>query len=363
MIGSGSRLRDSAIADDLSCRAQRRVFSVPYPGATPANFFEFLFNRKSVEFQVADLTSEATVTPSGGTQQIPLPTLERAALVVDSGPEVNHLIDDVLTSEGWSIKRVADNQAVLSAAAVNPFDLIITSAKTHGPEDLEVLRKIRGVRPHQRLIILTEQWTPGDVIAAMREGAFSYLSAPFERHSVIEIVHHALDSPCWDDGIEILSATPDWVTLMARCDSVTADRLVYFLQGAREPILPEADREAIIYAFREILLNAMEHGGKFDPSQYVEISFLRTRRAVACRVKDPGEGFSLEEVRHAAINNPAGDFFSHIAVREEQGLRPGGFGVMMAKKLVDELIYNEHGNDVLLVKYVHPDSSSRAVTA
>ena len=302
------------------------------------------------------------MTASVGTGQAFSPAPERSALVVDSGPEVNNLIDEVLRSEGWSIQRVPDNQAVLSSA-VDPFDLIITGARTLGPEDLELLRKIRGVRPHQRLIILTEQWTPGDVIAAMREGAFSYLSAPFERHSFLELVRHAVNSPCWDDGIEILSATPNWVSLMARCDSVTADRLVQFLRGVREPDLPEADRENVIYAFREILLNAMEHGCKFDPSQYVEISFLRTRRAVACRVKDPGEGFSLEEVRHAAINSPAGDFFSHIAVREEQGLRPGGFGVMMAKRLVDELIYNEHGNDVLLVKYLDLGASSQAVTA
>jgi len=301
------------------------------------------------------------VTPSSGTDEMSPSISERTALVVDSGPDVDSLIDEVLTSEGWNIKRVPDNQAVLSAA-VKPFDLIITGAKTHGPEDLELLRKIRQVRPHQRLIILTEKWTPGDVVAAMREGAFSYLSAPFERDSVLEIVHHALDSPCWDDGIEILSATPAWVSLMARCDCVTADRLVQFLRGVREPALPEADRENVIYAFREILLNAMEHGCEFDPSQYVEISFLRTRRAVACRVKDPGRGFSLEEVRHAAINNPAGDFFHHIAVREEQGLRPGGFGVMMARKLVDELIYNEQGNDVLLVKYLDLTSSSQAAT-
>jgi len=302
------------------------------------------------------------VTASSGTRQVFSPAPERSALVVDSGPEVNDLIDEVLTSEGWSIQRVLDNQAALSFA-VEPFDLIITGAKTLGPEDLELLRKIRRVRPHQRLIILTEQWTPGDVIAAMREGAFSYLSAPFERHSIVELVRQALDSPCWDDGIEILSATPAWVSLMARCDRVTADRLVQFLRGVREPDLPEPDRENVIYAFREILLNAMEHGCKFDPSQYVEISFLRTRRAVACRVKDPGEGFSLEEVRHAAINSPAGDFFSHIAVREEQGLRPGGFGVMMAKRLVDELIYNEQGNDVLLVKYLDLGAPSQAVTA
>jgi len=300
------------------------------------------------------------VTCSVGAAPVPSAVAGRTALVVESGPDVDKLIDDVLTGEGCSIKRVPDNQAVLSFAAADAFDLIITGAKTHGPEDLELLRRIRSVHPHQRLIILTEEWTPGDVTTAMREGAFSYLSAPFDRYSLLEMVRNAMDSPCWDDGIEILTATPDWVTLMARCDNVTADRLLQFLQGMREPALPEADREAVVHAFREILLNAMEHGCKFDPSHYVEISFFRTRRAVACRVKDPGQGFSLEEVRHAAINSPAGDLISHTLVREEQGLRPGGFGLMLARKLVDELIYNEKGNDVLLIKYLHPGASQVA---
>jgi len=95
--------------------------------------------------------------------------------------------------------------------------------------------------------------------------------------------------------------------------------------------------------------------------QHVEISFIRTRRAIACRVKDPGQGFSLEELRHAAINNSPEDLFSHVAVREEQGLRPGGFGMLLAKKLVDELIYNEQGNEVVLVKYLDsPPASSIA---
>ena len=164
-------------------------------------------------------------------------------------------------------------------------------------------------------------------------------------------------SPCWDDGIEILSATPAWVQVMARCDVETANRLVQFLRGVKDPGIPETDREDIATAFGEILLNAMEHGGHFDPSYYVEISYVRARRAIVCRVKDPGEGFSLEELRHAAINSPVGDLFSHVAVREAQGLRPGGFGLLLAKKLVDELIYNEKGNDVLLIKYLDQAAS------
>jgi CheY-like chemotaxis protein len=284
------------------------------------------------------------------------PSSRNVALVVQSGSEVDDLLSRVLAIEDWNIELAADNQQALVRAAAEPFDLIVTGRKMLGAEDVELLRKIRSVRPHTRLVILTDKFTPGDVISAMREGAFSYFSAPFQASEVADMLHAAMAAPCWDDGIEVLSATPAWVRVMARCDIATADRLVQFLRGVRDPDVPES----IISAFREILLNAIEHGGHFDPSQYVEISFLRARRAVACRVKDPGQGFSLEELRHAAISNPSDDLFRHHSIRERQGLRPGGYGLLLAKHFVDELIYSERGNEVLLIKYVDPAPSSAA---
>jgi anti-anti-sigma factor len=282
---------------------------------------------------------------------------QKTALVVPSGGDVDKLLHNILASEGWSIQQATDNQHALARATSEPFDLIITGRKTLGQEDVELLRKIRSARPHIRLIILTDKFTPGDVLSAMREGAFSYFSAPFEASELADMVYAAMSAPCWDDGIEILSGTPAWVRLAARCDIATANRLVQFLHGVKDPSIPEADRAAVVTAFKEVLLNAMEHGGHFDPSHYVEISFVRMRRVVVCRVKDPGQGFSLEELRHAAVNNPPDDLLGHLAVREAQGLRPGGFGLLLAKKLVDELIYSEHGNDVLLVKYIDQAAS------
>ncbi len=41
-----------------------------------------------------------------------------------------------------------------------------------------------------------------------------------------------------------------------------------------------------------------------------------------------------------------------MTYRDAKGLRPGGYGVLLVQKLVDELIYNEKGNEVLLVKYL-----------
>jgi CheY-like chemotaxis protein len=287
-------------------------------------------------------------------------TSTQTALVIDSGPELNDLLTHVLSADNWSVEHAANNDDALELAKRDAFDLIITGRKTRGPDDVEFLRKIRGARPHVRLIILADEWTPGDVLTAMREGAFSYFCAPFQPEMLAETVRAAMEDPCWDDGIEVLSATPEWVRLMARCDAETANRLVLFLQNCRDPNIPENDRADIVTAFREILMNAMEHGGHFNPSHHVEISFVKGRRAVICRVKDPGQGFSQDELRHAVNASSPEDLFSHVAVREEKGMRPGGFGILMARKLVDELIYSEQGNEVVLVKYLDKPAKSAA---
>ena len=121
--------------------------------------------------------------------------------------------------------------------------------------------------------------------------------------------------------------------------------------------LPESEqaepvREAVGQAFRELLNNAVEWGGKLDPNRKVRISCVRAKRLLLYRIADPGEGFDLEKLRHAAITNPPDSPLEHALVREEQGLRPGGLGLMMTQSLVDELIYNEARNEVMFIKYL-----------
>lgn len=280
----------------------------------------------------------------------------RNALLVDSSPEVNQLLTNLFDHADWTIHFVADNKEALEAARSRPFDLIITGERTSGQEDIELLRKLRMVRPHTRLIILTDEFLPGDVLNSIRERAFSYFARPFSTEKLAEMIRIAMAEPFWDDGIEVLSATPQWVKLSVRCDILTANRLIQFFREASD--MPDAEKEEVACAFREILLNAMEHGGRFDPSQYVEIAYVRTKRVVMCKVKDPGEGFSLEELKHSAISNPPDDPFRHMTERENLGIRPGGFGILMAKKLVDELLYNEQGNEVLLVKHLDNPAAS-----
>jgi len=275
----------------------------------------------------------------------------RRALLIDSSPELNSMLTDLCDQHDWDIRSAKDNQEALELSQSCPFDLIITGERTSGQQDIEMLRRLRLVRPHTRLIILTDEFTPGDVLNSIRERAFSYFARPFSTEELAEIVRSAMTTPFWDDGIEILSATANWVRLAVRCDLATADRLIQFYREASD--LPDNETEQVATALREILLNAIEHGGKFDASQHVEVSYVRTRHMVLCKVKDPGTGFSLEELKHSALGNPPDEPFRHISEREAQGIRPGGFGILMAKELVDDLLYNQPGNEVLLIKYLN----------
>ena len=74
-------------------------------------------------------------------------------------------------------------------------------------------------------------------------------------------------------------------------------------------------------------------------------------------VRDPGAGFRHDTIEHAAGVNLE-DPTAHIRLREEEGMRPGGFGLLLAAGTVDELIYNEIGNEVILVKYLSPQTAA-----
>jgi anti-sigma regulatory factor (Ser/Thr protein kinase) len=67
----------------------------------------------------------------------------------------------------------------------------------------------------------------------------------------------------------------------------------------------------------------------------------------------------MDEIPHASVANPPDDPLRHVVYREAQGMRPGGLGVLLTQKLIDELIYNQDGNDVILVKYIGIDVPPR----
>ncbi|HEY7212613.1 MAG TPA: ATP-binding protein [Bryobacteraceae bacterium] len=149
----------------------------------------------------------------------------------------------------------------------------------------------------------------------------------------------------------IKSNRPGWLTLAVSPALESKDQITECFRPHLNG-LPRELIENLLLAVDELVSNAMEHGCGLEPDRCVDVSLIRTDRLVLIYVRDDGEGFSIGTVGHAAVNNPPDDPLRHTELRSEMGLRPGGFGIMLAKKVADELLYNQHGNAVLLIKYL-----------
>ncbi|HEX9187958.1 MAG TPA: ATP-binding protein, partial [Vicinamibacteria bacterium] len=227
--------------------------------------------------------------------------------------------------EGHSIEVAAGDAAAVRRLRRQAFDVLVTAPDTDLDEDAAILDEVRLARPGVKIVLLAPRTTPELVIDALRKLVFACFSAPFDASEIADMLSRALEVVDWKDGIEVLSATPDWIHVRVNCRLLSAERLVNFLTELRSDV-PEAPRDDFMFAFREVLMNAMEHGGGFDPDQVVEVTAVRTARTMVFYLRDPGPGFDFASLPHAAVTRPE-DPLAVAAAREGSGLRPGGFGL------------------------------------
>ena len=186
------------------------------------------------------------------------------------------------------------------------------------------------------------------IITALRNEVYSCFAMPVAPDELRDAVAQALDADHWKNGIEVISALPNWIALRVSCRRMTADRMTrYVSELAGDVETPH--RNDLATAFREVLLNAMEHGAGFDPDKVIEVAAVRTARAIVYYFKDPGPGFNPKAPGLVATDD---DTLSHLTYREAEGKRAGGSGMLLTAKLVDEVHYNERGNEVFLVKHL-----------
>src|SRR5207244_11275767 len=117
--------------------------------------------------------------------------------------------------------------------------------------------------------------------------------------------------------IEVVSARSEWLELLVPCDLETAERIQSFIEKL-DANLPQDVRDSIGQAFRELLMNAVEWGGRLDPNRTVRIACLRTKQMILYRIADPGPGFAPEKLEHARVSNSADEPYGNITSRQDQ---------------------------------------------
>jgi CheY-like chemotaxis protein/anti-sigma regulatory factor (Ser/Thr protein kinase) len=271
-------------------------------------------------------------------------------LVVDDDDTTRLIIHRHLAKAGHSVTEARDGVEALETLRNSSFDLMLLDVWMPRMTGLDLLAELRAAQRGPRVVVMTSDDAPETVLKAVREQAFKYVHKPVEPAALVDTVREALDAPD-PPRIEVLSARSEWIELMVPCSREAVGR-IESVMAQIETNLPLELRESIAYAFRELLMNAVEWGGGLDPTRKVRISCLRAKRMILYRIADPGRGFKIEDLPHAAIGQPPDDPIAHMQVRESKGIRPGGFGLLSVRSSVDELLYNEQRNEVVFVKYL-----------
>lgn len=272
-------------------------------------------------------------------------------LVADDDRTTRLLLTETLRSQKYSVAAVADGAAALKKLKGNKFDLALLDVWMPKMNGLEVLAALRKTSKPPKVIVMTSDDAPETLLSAIREEAYQYLAKPIEPKSLLAMVRETLTRSSEILPVEVISARPTWVELLVPCSLDAAERIEGFMAYLKGGLSEEA-RRSVGQAFHELLLNAVEWGGKLDPTRKVRISYIQAKRMVLYRIADPGPGFKFAELEHAAISHNPEDPTKHDDVRREKGLRPGGFGLLLVQANVDELIYNEAQNEVVFVKYL-----------
>ncbi len=272
-------------------------------------------------------------------------------LVADDDATTRQMIRGVLKKNNYTVSTVSDGIAALRAIQKKKFDLVLLDIWMPKLTGLGLLGKLQQETHIPKIIVMTTDKTSDTVLSALRGRVYQFLIKPLDADSLLLTVESALSANSSAPPIEIISANPHWIELLVPCEQSVVGRVQSFLLHMENDLPPDVI-EKVGYAFRELLNNAIEWGGRLDPNLKVRISYVRTKKMLMYRLDDPGPGFKIEELSHAAVNNPEEDPIAHMKAREEKGLRPGGLGLLLTQQMVDELVYNESRNSVVLVKYL-----------
>ena len=113
-------------------------------------------------------------------------------LIVDDEPNVRRVLGTLLEQAGFAATRAASGDQALDLVRSLDPDLVITDLKMPGMDGLELLRRLRASFPEIPVVMLTAHGTVANAVEAMKRGAHDFLTKPFDKQEVVDLVGKAL---------------------------------------------------------------------------------------------------------------------------------------------------------------------------
>ena len=203
-----------------------------------------------------------------------VPVRKISVILADDHPVVRDGLAAIVNQQPdmQVVAEASDGAEALDLYETHKPDVMVLDLRMPKMDGLQVLSIVRRKFPDLRVVVMTSDDAPATVLQTVKEQAFRYVHKPVEPATLIETIKETLEAP-ETPPIEVISARPEWVELVVPCTREAAERLQGVMTRLETDLAPET-RDAIAYAFRELLLNAIEWGGRLDPTRTVRISSL-----------------------------------------------------------------------------------------
>jgi two-component system, OmpR family, response regulator len=272
--------------------------------------------------------------------------MPRTVLIVDDERDTNDILASLVRARGFTPVQLYAGAQVADAVREQTPELILLDLMLPDVDGFEVCDQLKRDRATNLIpiIMVTALHDANHRTAGVRVGANGYLTKPFTHEQFYDTVDKAL---AWrreheQKGThgEIRFDVRSEVSYLQQVNDMLSDLF------AHTP-LTERQIKDLRQAVMEMGGNAIEWGHKKNADLVLQIIYRIDPEAVTLIIRDQGPGFDPKDLPHAASEE---DPIGHLDLRNELNIREGGFGIMLAKGLVDEFRYNDKGNEVTLIK-------------
>jgi DNA-binding NtrC family response regulator len=120
-------------------------------------------------------------------------TSQRSVLIVDDDAAMREMLASLLEEEGMASVQAADAAAALEALGERDCDAVVSDIRMPGLDGLELVGKIRALRPETPVILMTGFGSVDSAVEALRAGAFDYITKPFQRNAIAASLERAFE--------------------------------------------------------------------------------------------------------------------------------------------------------------------------
>ncbi len=125
--------------------------------------------------------------------------INKPVLIVDDEKNIRLTLSQALETLGAEIDTAANGEEALTKLKEKGFGLILLDIRMPGMDGMEVLRRVREIRPDIRIIMITAYGTVESAVEAIKLGAVDFLQKPFEPEEIRELVLRVMDRENLDE--------------------------------------------------------------------------------------------------------------------------------------------------------------------